>query len=74
MSLLDTYKVYNPITVVVGCLFVSVGLWLLFELVLHGARTTAGIFVIVVFAALPISVGAATIHKQLQLRRNSTRP
>jgi len=72
MSLLDTYKVYNPIAVVVGGLFVSVGLWVLFELIWHAVRTTAGIFVIVIFAALPI-IGAATIHNQLQPRRNSTR-
>jgi TRAP-type C4-dicarboxylate transport system permease small subunit len=73
MSLLHTYKVYNPITLLMGCLFVGVGMWLLFELVRHGVQTTAGIFVIVVFAALPISIGAAIIHNQLQLRRNSTR-
>jgi hypothetical protein len=73
MSLLDTYKTYNPVTVAVGCMFVGAGFWLLFELVRHGARTTAGIFVIVLLAALPISVGAATIHNQLQLRRNARR-
>jgi hypothetical protein len=73
MSLLDTYKIYNPITVAVGCLFVGAGFWLLFELAQHGARTTAGIVVIVLFAALPISIGVATIHNQLHLRRKSGR-
>jgi hypothetical protein len=57
----------------VGCLFVSVGLWLLFELVRQGVRTTLGIFAIVIFAALPIGVGAAIIRNQLQMRRNSAR-
>ena len=78
----DTLKTYNPVTLVVGCLFVACGLWVVVEALLHGVgtnwwRTTAGaaggIVMFLLVIVIPISLGAAIIHNQLRLRKNSTR-
>jgi len=72
MSLLDTYKTYNPVTLVVGCGFVAYGLWLVSELLLHGVCTIlGGVFIFVFFICIPASLGIAIIHNQLRLRKNS---
>ena len=72
MSLTDTFKTYNPVTLAVGCGFVVCGFWTVFEVVTHGVRTVAGgIFVFVMAVLLPLSLGVAIIHNQLRLRRNS---
>ena len=80
MSLRDTFETYNPVTLVVGCGFVACGLWVVFEVLLHGVyanwwRTAAGaaggIVMFLLCIVVPISLGAAVIHKQLRLRRNS---
>jgi len=72
MSLLDTFKTYNPVTLAVGTFFMAVGVWTIAELVLHPVRTTiGGVFVVVLFVLIPVSLGAAIVHNQLRLRRNS---
>lgn len=72
MTLLDTWKTYNPVTLIVGCFFVAVGLWTIGELFLHPVRTGLGVvFVSVFFAFFPISLGLAIIQNQLRLRKNS---
>jgi hypothetical protein len=72
VSLIDTFKTYNPVTLAVGCLFVLCGSWTVFEVIMHGVRTSAGgIFIFVMFVLLPVSLGVAIIHNQLRLRRNS---
>jgi hypothetical protein len=71
MSLRGTFERYNPVTIGVGCGFVACGLWIIFELVLHGVRTAVGGVVLVLFAAIPVSLGVAIIHNQVRLRRNS---
>jgi multisubunit Na+/H+ antiporter MnhG subunit len=73
MSLLrDTFETYNPITLGVGCLFVACGVWAVLELLLHGVRTVLGGIVVVILAVfVPVSIGAAIIHNQLRLRKNS---
>jgi hypothetical protein len=70
MSLLDTFKTYNPVTLTVGCLWVAVGLWAIFMLL--PTRTLIGdVFILVLCVVIPISLGAAIIHNQLRLRKNS---
>ena len=72
MSLLDTFKTYNPVTLAVGIFFMAVGVWTIAELVLHGVRTAiGGVFVVVLFVLIPVSLGMAIVHNQLRLRRNS---
>ena len=72
MSLLDTFKTYNPVTLAVGIFFMAVGVWAIAELVLHRVRTAiGGVFVVVLFVFIPVSLGTAIVHNQLRLRRNS---
>jgi hypothetical protein len=72
MSLLDTYKTHNLVTLATGCLFVAGGLWIVCEFMIHGVRTVAGgIFIFVVCVAPITSVEAAIIHNQLRLRREA---
>src|SRR5947209_12761846 len=70
-ELLNTFKTYNPITLVVGISFVGVGIWgALF--CLRGVPTSEGLVFILVFAVLlPLSLGAAIIENQLRLRKKS---
>ena len=72
MSLLDTFKTYNPVTLTVGIFFVGCGGWTITELALHGVRTAiGGVFVVVLFVLIPVSLGMAIVHNQLRLRKNS---
>jgi hypothetical protein len=72
MSLRDTFQTYNPVTLVLGWLFVACGAWAVVELLLRGVRTALGGIVVFVFAGLiPVSIGAAIIHNQLRLRKKS---
>jgi len=71
MSLRATFETYNPVTLAVGCIFVACGLWVVFEVVLHGLRTAAGGFVLVLVAVMPVTLGVAIVHNQLRLRKNS---
>lgn len=74
MSLRDTFDVYNPVTLLVGCGFVGSGLWLAFEYALHGRHTVTAVCFIAVWVILLISLGAAIVYKQLQLRSSSKGP
>lgn len=72
MSLLDTFKTYNPVTLTLGIFFVAGGVWTITELVLHGVRTAiGGVFIVVLFVLIPVSLGMAIVHNQLRLRKNS---
>jgi hypothetical protein len=74
MSARDTLKIYHPVTLVVGCGCVMFGILASVEL-LPGTPTVIGdIFILTLFVLLPISLGAAIIHNQLRLRRNSKQP
>jgi hypothetical protein len=65
VSLLDTFKTYNPVTLAVGCLFVACGFWTVFEVVLHGARTAlGGVFIFVLFVLVPVSLARGCNHTQ----------
>ena len=78
MSLRDTFEVYNPITLAVGCLFLGCGVWVLFEVLLNrhlnvamlDLRAAIGLMVMFALVVLiPIALGAAIIHNQLRLRK-----
>jgi uncharacterized membrane protein len=70
MSLLDTFKTYNPVTLTVGIFFVGCGGWTITELALHGVRTAiGGVFVVVLFVP---SVLAKNNHLRL-LKSDQTR-
>lgn len=72
MSLLDTFRTYNPVTLAVGSFFVLCGVSSITELVLHGVRIAiGGVFVVVLFVLIPVSLGIAIVDKQLRLRKNS---
>ena len=72
MNLFDTYKTYNPVTLAVGIFFVGAGVWTIAALLLHGVRTVVGgIFVVVLFVLIPVSIGTAIVHNQLRLRKIS---
>ena len=72
MTLLDTYRTYNPVTLIVGCGFVACGLWTVSELFLHGVHTVlGGVVIFILFILIPTSLGIAIIHNQLQLRKHS---
>jgi hypothetical protein len=74
MGARDTLKIYNPVTLVVGCAFVVFGIVALVEL-LPGTPTAIGdVFILVLFVLLPIGLGAAIIQNQLRLQKNSRRP
>jgi hypothetical protein len=73
MSLRDTFETYNPVTLAVGCFFVAAGCWIIFEFAMHASRTLVGAAVILVFASMPISIGAAIVHSQFRLRRSSNK-
>ena len=78
MSLRDTFETYNPVTLVVGCGFLACGLWVVFEVLTRGIRANwwrtaagaAGSVMFLLCIVVPISLGAAIIHKQLRLRRS----
>jgi hypothetical protein len=71
MNGLDTFKTYNPVTLSMGCLWVAVGFWVVFELIRHGTRTAiGGAFIFVLFVFIPIGLGAAIIQNQLRLRKH----
>ncbi|MGA9305189.1 MAG: hypothetical protein WBW31_07295 [Candidatus Sulfotelmatobacter sp.] len=79
MSLRDTFETYNPVTLVVGCGFLACGFWVLFEVLTHGIRANwwrtvagaaGGLVMFLLCIVVPISLGAAIIHKQLRLRRS----
>jgi hypothetical protein len=74
MSMRDTFEVYNPVTLLLGCFFGGSGLWLAIEYALHGRHTAAAICFIAVWVVLLIGLGAAIIHNQLSLRRNLNGP
>jgi len=75
MSLFDTFKTYNPVTLTVGIFFMAGGVWTITELVLHGVRTAiGGVFVVVFFVLIPVSLGMAIVHNQLRLRKKVIRP
>ena len=72
MSLFDTFKTYNLVTLTLGIFCVAVGVWTITELALNGVRTAIGaVFVVVLFVLIPVSLGMAIIHNQLRLRKNS---
>jgi len=72
MSLGDTFKTYNPVTLTLGILFVAAGFWTIAMLLAHGVRTAVGgLFIFVLFILFPLSLGIAIIHNQLGLRKRS---
>jgi len=72
MSLGDAFKTYNPVTLALGIFLVAAGLWTITELVVYGVRTAiGGVFVVVLFVLIPVSLGMAIVQNQLRLRKNS---
>jgi len=72
MSLVDTFKTYNPVTLALGIFFVAAGVWTITMLVLHGVRTAiGGVVVVVLVVLIPVSLGMAIVQNQLRLRKNS---
>jgi uncharacterized membrane protein len=70
-ELLNTFKTYNPITLVAGILFVGAGIWGALSY-LRGVPTVQGfLFVLVLAVLLPVCLGAAIIRNQLRLRKTS---
>jgi hypothetical protein len=71
VSVRDTFDVYNPLIVLLGCGFAGSGLWLAIEYALHGKHNVVGVCFIGTWIVLLISLGVAIVHKQLMLRRQS---
>jgi len=73
MSLWDTFETYNPVTLLVGCGFVGLGVWVTIQFALHGRHSVGGVLVMSIFILMPFSLGTAIIHNQLRLRKISKR-
>jgi hypothetical protein len=71
MSVRDTFDVYNPVTVLLGCGFAGSGLWLAIEYAVHGKHNVVGVCFIGIWVILLITLGVAILHKQLMLRRQT---
>ena len=64
-------KTYNPVNLVLGCVFVFCGLWVAHKFLFSVPTFIMGIFVFDAFVLLPIIFGVSIIRNQLRLRKNS---